>query len=114
MEGEWLCIATNCVWIAYPAKRMLLRDKHKPVWRTVWFALGVCLLLLVLSLVPAISDALQTLDVKAAFWFNSLAGNSPVFDRFVLLVADEDGRERLVVLVFLWLLTWFWLEKSRV
>lgn len=90
----------------------------RPVWRTVWFALTVGVVLLVLSLIPTVSQTIEAVDQRAAVWFNSGAGVSPVFDRFVLLFADDDGQERIAVLAVIWFLIMVWraptrLEKSR-
>ncbi len=89
--------------------------EKKPVWRTVWFAVLLCGVLLGLSLAPGTSDWIELNDQRAALWFNDLAGASPVFDRIVLLVADDDeGTEGLVALAAVWFLSTLWLAPTRV
>jgi aminoglycoside phosphotransferase (APT) family kinase protein len=93
---------------------MVALTDNKPTGRTIWFALLICGILLGLSLVPAVSQYIQALDLRAAYWLNRGAGVSPVLDRIVLLIADEDGRERLVALVFLWFIAALWMARGRV
>ena len=95
-------------------KSMVEIGEKKPIWRTVWFAVLVCVVLLVLAVVPEVSDWLQQIDQHAAVWLNNLAGRSPVFDRLVLLLADEDGWERITVLSVIWFLVALWRAPTRV
>lgn len=93
---------------------MAVSIERKPIYRTVWFALLVCGVLLALSLVPFISQWIEYVDQHAAIWLNHGAGDSPVFDRFVLLIADDDGRERIVFLAIIWFLVTLYMAPSRV
>jgi aminoglycoside phosphotransferase (APT) family kinase protein len=88
--------------------------EKKPLWRRVWFALTVCLVLLALALIPDVMQLLRYVDEHGAYAFNRVAGISPVFDRFVLLIADEDGRERIITLAAVWFLVAVWIAPTRV
>lgn len=88
-------------------------DKN-PAWRPVWVAVVVCLGVLALAAIPAVMQLLQFVDGQAAYAFNRVAGVSPVFDRFVLLIADEDGRERVVTLAAVWFLIAVWRAPTRI
>lgn len=88
--------------------------ESKPLWRRVRFAVITCLVLLALALIPDVMDLLRHIDEHGAYAFNSIAGRSPVFDRFVLLIADEDGRERIITLAAVWFLVAVWIAPTRV
>lgn len=62
------------------------------------FAVAIGLGLLGLALIPSVMELISAVDGRGAYFFNSAAGQSPVFDRFILLVADDEGRERIIVL----------------
>lgn len=87
---------------------------QKPFWRKLSFAVAVGLLVLGGSLIPAVNQFIQSIDHHGAYFFNSAAGQSPVFDRIVLLVADDDGRERIILLAAVWFLFFLWRTPSRV
>lgn len=61
-------------------------------------ALAIGLALMGLALIPSVMDLISYIDGHGAYFFNSAAGQSPVFDRLVLLVADDEGRERIITL----------------
>jgi len=92
--------------------RMIGSDK-KPVWRTVWFAvLGACILLAA-SLVPVVSNIIAAIDLHGAVILNRAAGVSAILDRIVLLIADEEGRERVIVLALIWFGIALWFTSGR-
>lgn len=93
---------------------MTLPQAHKPVWQTLWFALVVCGVVLGLTVVPGVYHWVQAADMQAAVKLNQMAGRNPVLDRFILLLADEDGRERIVLLVFTWFIIALLLAPGRV
>lgn len=77
-------------------------------------AVAICLGVLAAAAIPAVMQLLQFVDGQAAYAFNRVAGMSPVFDRFVLLVADEDGRERVVALAAVWFFIAVWRAPTRI
>jgi len=91
---------------------MVVIDK-KPVWRTVWFAVLLACALLALSLIPSVSRLIASADIYGAEVLNRAAGVSAIFDRIVLLIADEEGRERVIALALIWLGVTLWLTAGR-
>lgn len=88
-----------------PAKR--------PMWRRLRFAAVLCAVLVGLLLVPGIQTAVQKLDYAGAYFFNSLAGKSPVFDRLILFISDDDGRERFIAAIIIWFFFLLWLAPNK-
>ncbi len=86
-------------------------NKHN--WQSLWVAVVICVGLLILSLIPVINHTIQAIDFAAAKWFNRAAGMSPIIDRFVLLVSDDDGQERIAILVVVWFLIALVMSPTR-
>lgn len=85
-----------------------------PVWRKLWFAVTVGIIILLFSLTPFGEELIAAVDGRLAIWFNSLVGKSPVLDRLVLLVADDEGRQRIVALAAAWFLVAVLMAQGRV
>lgn len=64
-------------------------------------------------LLPQTYAVVRQVDVRWAFRLNQLIGVSPVFDRLLTYVADEDGRERLYLLVLIFSAVHVWRAKTR-
>lgn len=87
--------------------------KKTPFWRSIWLALTICLTLLGILVIPAVQQYVQHLDYAAAYFFNSFIGKSPVFDRLVLFIGDDEGRERLVAGIVIWFIIILWMTPGK-
>lgn len=92
---------------------MTPQQASRPIWRAPWFALTICLALVILNLVPAISSLVQHLDQVCARSLNQLVGLNPILDRLMVLIVDNDGQERIILLVVAWFLVGLWFAPSR-
>jgi aminoglycoside phosphotransferase (APT) family kinase protein len=64
-------------------------------------------------LLPQTYALVRRADISCAFRLNQIIGKSPVFDRLLTYVADEDGRERLYLLVLIFSGIHVWRAKNR-
>lgn len=83
------------------------------LWRHPVIAAVICVAVLIIAALPAVSQWILAVDHRAAIALNAAIGVSPVIDHVILALADNAADERILFLVIVGFIYYCWRAKTR-